>query len=100
LLGFEKRMVERVMRVQIPRMNREAPDTPENTEREALILGLIACRTLWLLMGIPLVALAVTLQLTAGVWCLVAYAGIAGVFAMNLWRGRQSNRLKTLRNTP
>jgi hypothetical protein len=100
LLGFEQRMVERVMRVQIPRMNRHAHDTPENTEREALILGLIACRALWLLMGIPLVAIAVALQVTVGAWCLVAYAGIAGVVAMSLWRARQSNRLKALRNAP
>jgi hypothetical protein len=86
------------MRVQIPRLNGQSPDAPDKIEREALIFGLNACRAQWLLLGIVLAVIAVPLQLTVGLWCLVAYAAMLGCVAMSLWRRSQANRLKSKRN--
>jgi hypothetical protein len=97
LLGFEKRLVTKIQPIQLTRLRAEAQESPEAAERTALARALIGCTALWGLIGIPIVAISVALQLTVGLWCLFGWAGVAACVAMNLWRRQQSSRLLAVR---
>lgn len=90
LLGFEKRLVTKSQAVQLERLTAESPGTPDDNERNALARGLIGCASAWVLVGIPLVVLALALQLTVGVWALIGWVGVVACIGMNRWRVSQS----------
>ncbi len=93
LLGFEKRLVAKSQPIQLERLNRESQGSPGENESQALARALIGCRAVWGLIGIPLVGIALALQLTAGLWGLLGWASVVACIGMNLWRRQQSKRI-------
>lgn len=80
-------------RVQLERLQRECPNSSDTNEQQALALGVIGCRALWGLIALPFGVIALVVQLTAGVWCVIPWAATAVCVGMNFWRGFQSKRL-------
>ncbi len=98
LLGFEKLLVAKGRQAQLKRLEAESPTTHDENQRAALARGLAGCAALWVIVGIPIVGVALVLQLTVGWWSLIAWMGVVACFAMNRWRLRQSKRLIAVHN--
>ncbi len=93
LMGFERRLSGKTLKVQRARLQKESPSTADTNDQEALARALIGCGAVWGLLAIPFVVVALALQVTIGTWCLLAWAGAVACVGMNRWRGHQAKGL-------
>ena len=93
LLPFERRYVERAYKYQLGRMATYSPGTPEENERVAYGRGLMGLALLWVVIGIPFIALGVVIELTVGAWFLLAFAAMLACAGVSTLRARQAKPL-------